>query len=260
MGSGFGGEVAAYYAKFRRGYPPAVIDHLASTFRWSGDDVVVDLGCGTGQLALPIAPRVRAVAGVDPEPDMLAMARAAAAQRPVANAAWLLGTDADLPAIGALLGAPVAAVTIGTAVHWMDRETLFRAAKPLLRPGGGIAVVTNGTPLWLQDADWSRLLRECLERWRGRPLTWACGTDAEGRRRNREALTEAGYRVREAAVEYTGELDVEQIIGGVYSALSVDQLPPPHLRTVLADRIRRALRPCPRIVEEVNVTMVVGLV
>jgi tRNA/tmRNA/rRNA uracil-C5-methylase (TrmA/RlmC/RlmD family) len=31
------------------------------------DDIVVDPGCGTGQLTLPLAGRVRGVAGVDAE-------------------------------------------------------------------------------------------------------------------------------------------------------------------------------------------------
>src|SRR5690348_13244460 len=50
---GFGGEVADFYHRYRRGYPPAVLDTLAATFGLTGDDIVVDLGCGTGQLTLP---------------------------------------------------------------------------------------------------------------------------------------------------------------------------------------------------------------
>jgi trans-aconitate methyltransferase len=48
---------------------------LAETFGLNAQDMVVDLGCGTGQLTLPIAHRVRAVIGMDPEPDMLRRAR-----------------------------------------------------------------------------------------------------------------------------------------------------------------------------------------
>ena len=45
---GFGGEVAEFYAQFRRGSPAAVLDAVAAAFRLATDDVVVDLGCGTG--------------------------------------------------------------------------------------------------------------------------------------------------------------------------------------------------------------------
>jgi predicted RNA methylase len=59
---GFGGEVPGFYHQYRRGYPPAVIDALIGAFALTRDDVVIDLGCGTGQLALPIAARVGAFA------------------------------------------------------------------------------------------------------------------------------------------------------------------------------------------------------
>ena len=165
---GFGGEVAEFYHQYRRGYPSAVIDALADAFGLTGEDVVLDLGCGTGQLALPVARRVQAVAGVDPEPDMLARARRAAAEQGVTNASWILGADSDLPALAALLGDRRAgAVTVGQALHWMRYRELIPALVPLLRPGGGIAVISNGTPMWLQDSPWSQALRGFLEQWLG---------------------------------------------------------------------------------------------
>lgn len=88
---------------------------------------------------------------------------------------WVIGADTDIPALRALLSDnSVAAVTIGQALHWMNRQELFPAIIPLVRPGGGVAVVTNGTPLWLQDTGWSRALRAYLEHWLGSELTFAC--------------------------------------------------------------------------------------
>ena len=86
MATGFGGEVATYYAQHRRGYPPEVLDALAAAFQLGADDTVVDLGCGTGQLSIPLADRVGTVIGMDPEPDMLAIARRTAVDRGTANA------------------------------------------------------------------------------------------------------------------------------------------------------------------------------
>src|SRR5215211_2881199 len=88
---GFSGEVAGYYARFRRGYPPPVLDALQAAFRLGPADVVVDVGCGTGQLTVPLAGRVRAAVGIDPEPDMLAHARTAAREGGVRTASWMLG-------------------------------------------------------------------------------------------------------------------------------------------------------------------------
>ena len=256
---GFGGEVAGFYHQYRRGYPPAVIDALAGAFALTGSDVVIDLGCGTGQLTLPIARRVQAVAGMDPEPDMLARARQAAADQEVTNVSWLLGADTDIPALAALLGGRRAgAVTIGQALHWMRYRELIPALVPLLRPGGGIAVITNGTPMWLQDSPWSRALRGFLEQWLGTPARSPCGTDEASQHRYRETMTEAGLDVTETRYDYTDELDLDHLVGGVYSALPAQRLPPPDQRTAFADQIRRAVASHAPFTEPVPVRVLLG--
>ncbi|HLQ56967.1 MAG TPA: class I SAM-dependent methyltransferase [Streptosporangiaceae bacterium] len=259
MDLGFGGEVADFYHKYRRGYPSAVIDTLVDTFGLTSNDIVVDLGCGTGQLALPIARRVRAVAGVDPEPDMLARARRAASDQCIGNVSWLLGADTDMPALTALLGDRHAgAVTISQALHWMRYGELFRTLVPLLRPGGGIAVITNGTPLWLQDNAWSQALRQFLEEWLDTKVTNACGTDEASQQCYRDHLTAAGFDVTEASVEYADELDLEHLVGSLYSALPVQQLPAPDQRPVFAEQVRRAVAPHERFTAHVRVRMLLG--
>jgi trans-aconitate methyltransferase len=256
MDLGFGGEVADFYHQYRRGYPPAVFDTLAGVFSLTSDDIVIDLGCGTGQLTSPLAARVRAVAAVDPEPDMLARARRAAAGQSLTNVAWLLGADTDMPALAALLGGQRAgAVTIGQALHWMHYRELFPTLAPLLRPGGGVAVITNGTPLWLQDSAWSQALRGFLERWLDTTLTSACGTDEASQQRYRDAMTAAGFEVTDASFEYTGELDLDHLIGGLYSAM---RLPPPDQRAAFAEQVRRAVAPHERFTEPVLVRMLLG--
>jgi ubiquinone/menaquinone biosynthesis C-methylase UbiE len=262
MTVGFSGAVAEYYAEFRPGYPLQVFDALEDAFGLSHADVVLDVGCGTGQLALPFASRVRAVIGVDPEPDMLRLARHAAEAQGVRNVTWVLGADADLPALGGLLGERSSALmVVGQALHWMRHDELFRAAAPLLRTGGGIAVISNGTPLWLQDSPWSRALRGCLEDWMGIPLTATCGTSSRDRLRYAEALRSAGFDgVREMVVEYRGELSFDQLFGGVCSAISADRLPGRDERDALAERIRQALPTGEPFTETVRVTMLVGQV
>jgi ubiquinone/menaquinone biosynthesis C-methylase UbiE len=258
MGSDFSGETATYYARYRRGYPPAAVDAIAEAFGLGVDDLVVDLGCGTGQLSVPLAARVRAVVGVDPEPDMLMLARRAATELGVANVSWLLGADTDVPALGHMLGdRTVGAVTIALAIHWMDRDTLFPAIRPLLRPGGGIAVVTNGTPLWLQDNVWSRILRDCLEQWTGKRQAGACQTDDAGRRLNREALTSAGYRVAESSVDYQAEVTIDQLVGGIFSAMSADQHPHAR-REEFAAQVNDALEGHQPLTEHVRVWLQLG--
>lgn len=208
-----------------------------------------------------MAARVRAVVGVDPEPDMLKCARQAAGERGVRNLAWMVGADTDIPALRALLGSnSVAAVTIGQALHWMNHMDLFRAIIPLIRPGGGVAVVTNGTPLWLHDSDWSRALRNYLEHWLDTKLTSACGTDERSQRRYQDDLALAGFDVLATAIDYVAELDLDQLVGGIYSALPVAWLPAPDQRPVFAEQIRKALAPYEHFREPVHVAILAGRV
>nr|BEK70945.1 hypothetical protein KPHV_81720 [Kitasatospora purpeofusca] len=48
MTRAFSGDVAGYYAKYRRGYPPQAVDALQEAFGLGTEDVVLDLDCGTG--------------------------------------------------------------------------------------------------------------------------------------------------------------------------------------------------------------------
>ncbi len=259
MDLGFRGEVVDFYHRYRRSYPRAVIDAIVRAFKLATDDIAVDLGCGTGQLTFPIARRVRAVIGVDPQPDMLVRARRAASEHGVTNVSWVMGGDADVPALGKLLGhRTVGAVTIGQALHWMNHDELFRVVIPLLRHGGGVAVVTNGVPIWLQDSAWSEALRAWLEKWLGSPLTRACGTDDASQGRYRDSLIDAGFEVSQATFNYADELDLDQIVGGVYSALSVDQLPDSDQRPGFAEQVCRALEEHAPYTEHIRVNILTG--
>lgn len=154
--SGPGSEFAgaeAYYAEHRPPYDQRAIDYLADRFDLGADARVLDLGCGTGQIAVPMAAHADRVVGLDPNAAMLEHARTRATEAGVENVEWLLGSDADL---GDLAG-PFRLVTIGRAFHRMDRERVLARVPDLLDPVGGLALVgdaewlTRGTKAW-QDA------------------------------------------------------------------------------------------------------------
>ena len=215
----FAGEVAVNYAKHRRGYRDDVFDLLAARFPLGR---VLDLGCGTGQLTVPLAARADAVIGMDPSPDMLAQARTAE----VPNIVWMVGADSDVPALEPLLGPrSLDLVTIGQALHWMDPGPLCAALSRLLRPGGGVAVIANGTPVWTQDPAWARALREVSERWLG-PLEFpACGSSDCERAHYRDLLEQAGFsRVREHRLDHTERLTLDEVVGSFYSTGPLEKL------------------------------------
>jgi SAM-dependent methyltransferase len=257
--STFTGPVAEFYARFRRGYPDAVVDRLAAALDLDAGSRVLDIGCGTGQLTLPLAARTRAVVGVDVEADMLRLARRAALDASASNATWLLAADTELGTLTTLTGEHAFdAATVGQALHWMDAPRLFRMLRRLVRPGGGVAVVTNGEPQWLLDVPWSRALRAHLEAWLGQPLTARCGTDPDTQRTYREALAAAGFdRIEEIVVAHRDELAFAQLVGSVYSAMTPETIPSGADREAFEQRLRAALgaEPYP---EDVCVSLLVG--
>lgn len=260
MAGEFSGEVASYYAEFRRGYPADFTDLLARALRLDADAVVADVGCGTGQLTVPLAARARAVVGVDPEPDMLALAARAAAGQGVTNVTWVLGDHDALPALAALAGGPVLdAITVANAIHLMPEQRLFATAMATLRPGGAIAVIANGTPLWQQPSDWSRAVRRALEEWLGTKLDSCCGTDQRSRQRYGAAMLRAGLTdVREEFLEYRADLDFDELIGGLFSAMPARLLPPAADRPAFAGLIRRAVGTDAPLTEQVRVAALIG--
>ncbi len=68
-------RTAAYHACYRPGYPSEVFDRIRSAVRLTGTGRLLDLGWGTGQLALPLHADFEEVVGLDAGPEMIAEAQ-----------------------------------------------------------------------------------------------------------------------------------------------------------------------------------------
>jgi ubiquinone/menaquinone biosynthesis C-methylase UbiE len=259
--SDFAGSTARHYRTYRRDVPPLVVQQLVDAVGLSTADRVLDLGCGTGQLAVPLAARVGAVFAVDPEPDMLAQLYGRLSDEHVSNVVTVLAADKDLPTLAAAFGhAPLAAITVANALHWMNAETVFTHARTMLRSGGGVVIITQGPPIWLADDAWAHDLRRYLESWTG-PSNSSCGTDRDTLDERRQLLARSGFR--HATVfehSYDATIDVDFIVGHLHSAMSPTQIPQADkaafeagLRNTLA-----AHATAQPMVEHVQVTMLVG--
>jgi ubiquinone/menaquinone biosynthesis C-methylase UbiE len=258
-GSVFHGETASHYARYRRWYPSELIDDLARRFGGDGGGRLLDLGCGTGHLLLQLASVFDEAVGVDPEPDMLREAARRAAETGVRNVEWVRGASTDLPTLRFQLGR-FDLVTVGTAFHYMDPHATLAALRHVVRPGGGVVVAYNGSPMWLHPAPWSEAIRRVLESWLG-PVRDA-DFDARALRDCESAMADLEYaHVERWEHVYESTIDVDFIVGHIYSALSPEQLSSDqrptferHLREEVA-----AVAPSQRVTETVGVRAVIGL-
>ena len=92
-GRGLFTGTAWHYAQYRPGYPKPFFDSIVAQFALDGTDRLLDLGCGTGQLTLPLAEHVTEAVGMDPEPEMLTEAARQAQAARVTNVTWAQGSS-----------------------------------------------------------------------------------------------------------------------------------------------------------------------
>src|SRR5579883_2489363 len=134
-------STAAFYDRYRLDYPPRLLARVAALAGLAAGDPVLDLGTGTGMLAIGFARLGMAVTGLDPEPAMLAIAaeRAKAARVTVDFAK---GGSADLrPDMG-----PFRLVTMGRSFHWMDRAATLAMLDRIVDRGGGVVLFHDAHP------------------------------------------------------------------------------------------------------------------
>lgn len=139
LAQGFLGEGAGY-DELRPQYPVQTLDVMLAAVGTAAHPHVVDLGAGTGKLALALAERGCTVTALDTSGTMLEVAREKAAEIGVgerlearvapAEATGLDTQSADI-------------VTAAQAWHWFERDAVSAEATRVLAPGGVLALVWN---------------------------------------------------------------------------------------------------------------------
>jgi SAM-dependent methyltransferase len=215
---------AGYYARYRPGYPAELVAEVVRRFALKGSGRLLDLGCGTGQVTIPLASHVREAVGVDPELDMLIEAAGCARAAGVGNIRWVRGHAEDLPPT---LG-QFQLVTIGRAVHWMNRRKVLNTLAGMLVPSGGL-VIAGDSCLVRPATAWQRAIEAVQSRFLG-PAASANGTllaDED----HEMVLRRYGFRCVERTVyEFSRRWSVETVLGYLYST----SLP---LRQLLGERL-----------------------
>ena len=148
-----------YYARHRPGYGDAAVRHLCQRFALDDSARVLDLGCGAGQITVPLAAHAGEVVGMDPNEAMLREARRRAEAAGIENVEWVVGSDSDLSDD---LGT-VRLTAMGRSFHWMDQEATLDRLYRMTERGGGVALLDD--PEWLTRGtrEWQAAVYELVD-------------------------------------------------------------------------------------------------
>jgi SAM-dependent methyltransferase len=145
------GNVADTYHRVRPPYSQHLLDRAQEALELDASACVLDLGAGTGRLTRELAQRFAQVIAVEPDERMRAL-----------HSRALAGSAEAIP----LEDASVDAVFVGEAFHWFDPAAAIAELVRVLRPRGGLAIVS--THWWETEpplpADALELLSEPYQR------------------------------------------------------------------------------------------------
>jgi ubiquinone/menaquinone biosynthesis C-methylase UbiE len=178
---------------------------------------LLDLACGTGQLALALRDSFAEVWAVDQEPETIDFASDKSAQRGVDNVRWIAAAAETLDAPDASFDL----ITVGNAFHRLRRREVARNAFRWLKDGGCLALVWGEMP-WRGQAPWQRALQRLIDEWAARtaagdrlPAGWEAAIEQEPH----QAVLEAAGFAAIGRFEFTDprRWNVEELIGLLYS-------------------------------------------
>ncbi len=132
--------VAAVYDAVRPAYPDALIQAVVDLSGLPAEGRILEIGSGTGQATLPFAARGYALLGLEPGPNLAALA--AQKLRAYPRVAIQTTTFENWP----LEAGAFDLVMSATAFHWIPPEVGYPKAAQALRPTGCIALFWNLQP------------------------------------------------------------------------------------------------------------------
>jgi SAM-dependent methyltransferase len=189
----FAGTADAY-AAYRPGYPAELFDRMAAELAFTADTRIADLGCGPGTASIPMARRAGSVLAIDPSPQMLDAARAAARQEGLETIEFRQGTAEDLPG---LASGTVEHAVFGRSFHWTDRAAVVAMLDELLPPHGAIVLLGDSrggseAGAW-HGWPWDEAVRAVRERFLGPERLAGSGTYRHPEDSHAEVIAAGGF-------------------------------------------------------------------
>jgi SAM-dependent methyltransferase len=137
-------EMAGAYERGRPEYAPAVVGAIVAELNIPAAGPVLDLAAGTGKLTRALLGVGLDVVAVEPQLELRELLAASVGSERVRE-----GLAEAIP----LPDESVAAVTVADAFHWFDHALALAEIERVLRPGGGLALL-SAVPDW-SGASWA---------------------------------------------------------------------------------------------------------
>lgn len=154
-------STAPWYKKFRPFYPKEILEQIVGSFGLSVENRVLDIGAGTGQLAIGLSPFVREVVAVDPDGEMIRYGQELAREHGIKNIKWICASSEELDEFSDLGKFKIA--TFGASFHWVNQEELLKQLDKRIEPNGGV-VVTGSTTVWHPSEGWEEKVKEVIQK------------------------------------------------------------------------------------------------
>jgi SAM-dependent methyltransferase len=201
-----------FYARYRLGYPDSLVARVIALAGLKPGDRVMDLGCGPGLLAIPLAREGLDVTAVDPEPAMLEAAAGAACEAGVAIT-LREGSSFSLPEDQA----PYRLVTMGRAFHWMDGANTLAALAPCVLPDGALAFFDDDHPHTAENA-WRFALRDLANKYGRTQSPHIVEAQRAGFRSHHSLLLDSPFDRLEGLSQFIRrEISADEVVGLAFS-------------------------------------------
>ena len=206
-------RAAWYYRRYREPYPAALFDLLRTKFALDGRGRLLDIGTGTGNLAVPLHRDFEEILASDVLPEMIDEAREVAREAGAKNIDFRVMSGAD---VGVALGR-FRLVTFGQSLHWMDPDRMLRTLHSMTERSGGVAILGSRS-IWGGNAPWEIAVVDVIRRWLGGERRAGTGKFEIPKRTFEESMADAGYVGIESVFIPTRSVwELPFILGHLYS-------------------------------------------